>query len=89
MCTSEVLTEHRGQLMKWLKTIQEEIGDFECDNKEIRTIIIDAHQSIIGRFQMNIKDIDLKLEKIRINEYEKSRVAKHEEREKDHEDENQ
>jgi len=87
MCTSEALTERRAQLMKWLEIIQEETNDFECEDKSIRRVIVDAHRSIVRHFQLDIKNIDFELEKIRIDEYEKSRVAEHEEKERDHEDE--
>ena len=76
--SSEALTERRGRLMHWLEIIQEEINELECNDKTIRRIILDTHWSIVKRFQVDIRDIDLELENIRIDEYEKSRVAKKE-----------
>ena len=88
MCKSEELIERRKRLMKWLETIQEEIGDIECDDKEIRHILIDSHLSIVRRFQESIKDTNLELERIRVNEYEKERVKDHEPEENEEQTEN-
>ena len=87
MCKSELLTDRRQHLAKWLKVIQEKINDLECDDKKIKHIILDAHWFIVRQLQVQIKDIDFELEKIRIREYEKSRVEKHEEKERDHDEE--
>ena len=85
MCTSEGLTERRQTLFKWLKKFQEEINEFECDNKEVRRLFHNAHFSIVKSLQFTIRDIDFELEKIRVEEFEKSRVVEHEEKERDHE----
>lgn len=61
-------------LLSWIEKIHEEINNLECDDKQIKHILVESHWSIVRRFQEMVKDIDLELERIRIDEYEKSRV---------------